>query len=222
MTDDPEVPLPRVVIVASSPVVREGLRRLVESPEVRVVAAGGSIREAAAAAGDEDESSVFVLGDASHLDGWAEGGADAAPGAIVVLAGADAGDAVSTLRVMDLRGWAVLPVEAAEEEVRAAIVAADAGLALMPADSVPPAPAGRRQRTDTDEDVAGPAETLTPREREVLELLASGLSNRAVAARLGISEHTAKFHVASVLAKLGAANRADAVRRALRRGLVTL
>jgi DNA-binding CsgD family transcriptional regulator len=73
-----------------------------------------------------------------------------------------------------------------------------------------------------DDEPAGEAEALTPREREALGLLADGLSNKAIAARLGISEHTAKFHVASVLAKLGAANRADAVRRGVRRGLVSV
>jgi DNA-binding CsgD family transcriptional regulator len=66
------------------------------------------------------------------------------------------------------------------------------------------------------------AEALTAREREVLTLLADGLSNKQIAVRLGISGHTAKFHVASVLAKLGAANRADAVRRGVRRGLVSV
>lgn len=61
---------------------------------------------------------------------------------------------------------------------------------------------------------------LTPRESEVVELLVEGLSNKAMAARLGISDQTVKFHVASVCAKLGAANRTDAVRRAIRQGLV--
>ena len=65
-------------------------------------------------------------------------------------------------------------------------------------------------------------EALTTREIEVLEQLAEGLSNRAIAGRLGISDQTVKFHVASVMAKLGAANRTDAVRRAVREGLVTL
>jgi DNA-binding NarL/FixJ family response regulator len=65
-------------------------------------------------------------------------------------------------------------------------------------------------------------EPLTPREIEVLELLAEGLSNKTIAARLGISDQTVKFHVASVCGKLGAANRTDAVRRAIRRGLVTV
>ena len=69
---------------------------------------------------------------------------------------------------------------------------------------------------------AGVDEPLTPREIGVLELLAEGLSNKTIAARLGISDQTVKFHVASVCGKLGAANRTDAVRRAIRRGLVTV
>jgi len=64
-------------------------------------------------------------------------------------------------------------------------------------------------------------EPLTPREIQVLELLAEGLPNKAIAARLGISDQTVKFHVSSISGKLGAANRTDAVRRAVRRGLIT-
>ena len=63
-------------------------------------------------------------------------------------------------------------------------------------------------------------EELTPRERDVLELLAEGMSNKAIAARLEISDQTVKFHVASISGKLGASNRTEAVRRALRRGLL--
>lgn|SRR5581483_5715123 len=66
------------------------------------------------------------------------------------------------------------------------------------------------------------AEPLTPRETQVLELLAEGLPNKAIAARLGISDQTVKFHVAAISGKLGAANRTDAVRLAARRGLITL
>lgn len=65
-------------------------------------------------------------------------------------------------------------------------------------------------------------EPLTPRELEVLELLAEGLPNKAIAVRLRISDQTVKFHVAAICGKLGAANRTDAVRLALRRGLVTV
>jgi DNA-binding NarL/FixJ family response regulator len=65
-------------------------------------------------------------------------------------------------------------------------------------------------------------EPLTPREIEVLELLAEGLPNKAIATRLSISDQTVKFHVSSISGKLGARNRTDAVRRAVRRGLITL
>jgi DNA-binding CsgD family transcriptional regulator len=63
-------------------------------------------------------------------------------------------------------------------------------------------------------------ESLTARELEVLGLLAEGLSNRGIAERLGISDQTVKFHVASIMGKLGASNRVDTVRRAWRRGLI--
>ena len=73
-----------------------------------------------------------------------------------------------------------------------------------------------------DDYAAEPVEALTSRETEVLELLAEGLSNKGIASRLGISDQTVKFHVASIGGKLGAANRTDAVRLAVRRGLIAL
>ena len=72
------------------------------------------------------------------------------------------------------------------------------------------------------DDASALVEPLTPREIQVLELLAEGLSNKAIAGRLDISDQTVKFHVASIAGKLGAANRTDAVRRAVRQGLITL
>jgi NarL family two-component system response regulator YdfI len=72
-----------------------------------------------------------------------------------------------------------------------------------------------RERSELDE-------PLTRREIDVLELLAEGLPNKAIAARLDISDQTVKFHVSSICGKLGAANRTDAVRRGVRRGLITL
>jgi DNA-binding CsgD family transcriptional regulator len=71
--------------------------------------------------------------------------------------------------------------------------------------------------------VAEPAEVeLTPRERDVLLLMAEGASNKAIARRLGISVHTAKFHVGSLLDKLDATGRTDAVAHAARRGVINL
>jgi len=65
-------------------------------------------------------------------------------------------------------------------------------------------------------------EALTHRELEVLELLAEGLPNKGIAERLGISDQTVKFHIASIMGKLGASNRVETVRRAVRRGLLSL
>jgi len=63
---------------------------------------------------------------------------------------------------------------------------------------------------------------LSPREQEVLALLAEGLANKEIAARLGLSAHTAKFHVESILRKLPAVNRAEAVKEGIRRGIVSV
>ena len=82
--------------------------------------------------------------------------------------------------------------------------------------------AGDGARASASDDEASLDEPLTPREIQVLELLAEGLPNKAIARRLGISDQTVKFHVSSISGKLGAANRTDAVRRAVRRGLITL
>jgi len=65
-------------------------------------------------------------------------------------------------------------------------------------------------------------EPLTPRERQVLELVADGLPNKAIAARLGIGAETVKFHLGAILGKLGASNRTDAVRIAIQRGLISV
>jgi DNA-binding NarL/FixJ family response regulator len=71
-------------------------------------------------------------------------------------------------------------------------------------------------------DASATAEPLTARELDVLALLAEGLPNKAIAARLGISDQTVKFHVAAICGKLGAANRTEAVRVAIRRGIVAI
>ena len=68
----------------------------------------------------------------------------------------------------------------------------------------------------------GPIERMTARELQVLELLADGLSNKVIAARLGVSDETVKFHLSAILGKLGVANRTEAVRRAIRMGLVAI
>jgi DNA-binding NarL/FixJ family response regulator len=79
----------------------------------------------------------------------------------------------------------------------------------------------REERLDADGRLDG-REPLTMREMDVLALVAEGLPNKAIAAALGISDQTVKFHVAQIIGKLGAANRTDAVRLGVRRGLVAL
>ena len=95
----------------------------------------------------------------------------------------------------------------------------DADLVLGPVSTWPGGDEPRAARASTDE---RPVEALTPREHEVLVLLADGVGNRELAGRLGISEHTVKFHLSAIFGKLGATTRTDAVRRALRFGLIDL
>jgi DNA-binding NarL/FixJ family response regulator len=116
------------------------------------------------------------------------------------------------------RPRAVLLKEASAAEIGAALHAVAQGLVVL-------APSIARQQgplaatLPRDDDGA---ETLTERERQVLELLALGLPNKTIAAELGISEHTAKFHVAAIMSKLGAASRTEAVAVAARRGVLVL
>ena len=98
------------------------------------------------------------------------------------------------------------------DEARHSGIVADALIVTLEAG----APSRRR---DTPEVVEEP---LTPRETQVLELLAEGLANKAIADRLQISDQTVKFHVAAILGKLGVANRTEAVRVAVRRGVIAM
>ena len=114
---------------------------------------------------------------------------------------------------------AVLPRDVTPEQLRAALEAAAAGLVVVHPSGVSaiiPAPAA----------LTSPArelpEPLTPREREVLQMISAGLGNKEIAGRLSISEHTVKFHVASILGKLGASTRTEAVSIGIRHGLVLL
>ena len=104
-------------------------------------------------------------------------------------------------------------------EARASRVEADAILISAP---VGRAFTARPSSVDESPGVDAYEEPLTAREVEVLELLAEGLPNKSIATRLGISDQTVKFHVASICGKLGAANRTQAVRLGVRRGLIAL
>jgi DNA-binding NarL/FixJ family response regulator len=109
---------------------------------------------------------------------------------------------------------AVVPRDASAAELHAAVHAAAAGLIAYPAELANGGPIAANRR-----DGHAP---LTARERAILALLGEGLVNKEIAARLGISEHTVKSHLAAIYEKLGAANRAEAVATGLRRGLIML
>ena len=137
---------------------------------------------------------------------------DLDPGPPIVLLGDSGWDS----RALALGVRAVLPQEAASGEILAAVHAAANGFATVDprelAQWLAAAPAPPLAET-------GP---LTPREREVLRMMADGAANKNIAWKLGISEHTAKFHVASILAKLNAGTRAEAVALGIKRGLILL
>jgi two-component system, NarL family, response regulator YdfI len=124
---------------------------------------------------------------------------------ILLLDSADSAQVSSALR-SGIRG--TISFDATQEEIEAAVQAVNAGLVVTMPDAQP-----------FTEDFSEP---LTGRELEVLDLVAEGLSNKLIAHRLSISEHTVKTHIASIFAKLGASSRTEAVSRALRRGLVML
>jgi two-component system, NarL family, response regulator YdfI len=115
---------------------------------------------------------------------------------------------------------AVLPRDATAGELQAAVIAAAAGLITIHPETInsllpgPPAPA--------PVSAAKTPQTLTPREVEVLRMLAEGMGNKEIAWRLGISEHTVKFHVGSIFTKLDATSRTEAVTIGIRMGLVIL
>jgi DNA-binding NarL/FixJ family response regulator len=113
---------------------------------------------------------------------------------------------------------AILTREVTREELRIAISAAEAGLILLHPTSANMLAHSNPIQNDSAEFV----ETLTSREQEVLRLVSEGLGNREIGGRLNISEHTVKFHISSILGKLGAASRAEAVSQGIRRGLITI
>ena len=108
-------------------------------------------------------------------------------------------------------GGALLQQNATSEQIISAIHSSSIGLLTLDSSLVP--------QPEGPDDLS---EELTPRESEVLRLLAEGFGNREIANRLNISEHTIKFHIRSILAKLGAATRTEAVTRGLRAGLIEL
>jgi two-component system, NarL family, nitrate/nitrite response regulator NarL len=197
----------RVLVVAASPALRAGLVTLLASdrlldPMVAEMVELGDAGSAPSAivvdysAGEPEE--ILTL-------------AEAFPGSPLVMIGADPssdGPGLSGAPV------AYLPSDVDAAALAAAVHAAAVGLIVL--DPTVAGATGIHAHARTSDN----AETLTTRERQVLLLVAEGLPNKAIARELGISEHTAKFHVGSLLGKLGAASRTEAVTLATRRGIL--
>ncbi len=216
-----------VVVAAASPVARAGLQALLaRDPALRVVAAvaPGDARTVALDTGAPDVLLLEAADDplaALAADPPAGVGApDPEHGpAIVLLAEAASPRAAAEVLRAGARG--ILPWDASPDEIVAAVHAAAAGLVVLPAQLAAEAlPASTR--LDARSTPGGDAAPLTPRERQVLDMMAEGLGNKSIARRLGISEHTVKTHVAALFAKLGASSRTEAVAMGVRRGLVVL
>jgi two-component system, NarL family, response regulator YdfI len=210
----------RVFIVAPSPFARSGLENLLASRGVAVMGSSPNLELLEEQILDTEPDAILVdaSGERSEtvLDAIVASDLATEIPMLVLLDHAPPGWIADALRA-GVRS--ILPAAVSADQLAAALEAAISGLfivhpaelsAMLPASSPAPSP------------VAELAEPLTPREREVLQMLASGLANKEIASKLSISDHTVKFHVTSILGKLGASTRTEAVSIGIRRGLVLL
>ncbi len=194
----------RVLVAARSSVVRAGLESVVRSSSSLQLA--GAVDLALVNSADIQADVLLLEADDIQQE-------ELALPVVLMLDTSDAALLNSALR-SGVR--AVISREATPEEIESAIQAVNAGLIVIAPESLPGLLLDVRP-------IAEPlAEPLSERELEVLDVIAEGLSNKLIAHRLGISEHTVKTHVASIFAKLGATSRTEAVSLAIRRGLVML
>ena len=215
----------RAYVIASTPMLQAGLRTMLTTADIQVVGES-SIPDAFSA--DLPGIDVIVVADTPLLEKVGQALAQDRTLALVVLAHNLAESPVlrpdqgplQLLRSLELRGWGIVPIDAPAEQLQAAIQAAAQGLIVLP--GFHPSWLYERTPVVATGNLSVTEEALTSREREVLELVSQGLSNKLIARKLQISEHTVKFHISSISTKLGAASRTDAVSRGLRRGLITL
>ena len=190
----------RVFLDILSPALRAGLRALLSSDKtIKVVASPDSL--------DDDNDADVVITSASRAS-FSRLEADPVSVGMLFLS-----DEPVNIREMNrsARVWGVLPTDTSAEELAAAVHALSQGLIV-----------GTPSLLLGTEDEPLERSPLTERELEVLGLLAKGLANKQIAAALGISEHTVKFHVSSIYAKLNVTNRTEAVREGLRGGWIAL
>jgi DNA-binding NarL/FixJ family response regulator len=222
-----------VVIIAPVFAVRAGLRAMLAAGSAETKAGGATpvppasainiIWEAAALSDLEaflSEADVLVMTTDAFQKGLLSQTLQRREGHLALLLLTDRVQAFPSLVGLPWRAWGVLPVDASVEELLAAVRAVHEGLVVGTPDLI--RPFYPRFLADETGEVDSLIEPLTERETQVLQLLAQGLANKQIAASLGISDHTVKFHVASIYSKLGAANRTEAVRMGVQRGLVLL
>jgi DNA-binding NarL/FixJ family response regulator len=208
-----------IVIFSADPAMRRRVESLLrEDPAMIVV---GVTDDPSAVLRLIDQNHVdAVLADAplrEHLTDWRIRHGESA---FVVLV--DGGDDEHSLDALYAGAGAILPRTAGSNEIVVAIKAVTSGFAVLPHELLTALLNGAEPVEELlDHNDAGRA-PLTPRELEVLAAMADGASNKAIARRLGISFHTAKFHVAAILVKLNADSRTEAVTRAAQLGLVML
>jgi DNA-binding NarL/FixJ family response regulator len=201
----------RIVLVGRDSLARAGLlNRLGDAGEVTVTRELAEGEEIGLAVLDSDSTAIlWDLGPSTEpvLDGLA---AAAAEGSAPILA--LVGPLTAVRPALAAGALGALPRDAPPGQIAVALAAIRAGLQVL-------VPEPRMPRVGAAEPIV---EALTPREREVLELMAEGLPNKLIADRLRISENTAKFHVNSILGKLGAESRTEAVVRAARLGWIAI
>ena len=205
----------RVFVVAPTPVMQAGLRAMLAAPEMQVSGETSTVGEVVAELLGVD---VIVV-DETLLEDVERTMTNNMSGTVALVVLTNNGERLlPALRALSLRGWSVVPPDATTAQLQASVVAAAQGLITLPV-----AFADRLYELRPVFGAMGTLEEpLTAREREVLELVSQGLSNKLIARSLQISEHTVKFHISSISTKLGASSRTDAVSRGVRRGLITL
>jgi NarL family two-component system response regulator YdfI len=205
----------RIAVVATSAVRRAGLESNVRShADFHLAASFGAVASLVPFARNT-ELDVIVIDSDSIRDLLLE----PISGAAIVLL-TEVSDARSLARLLRIGVRAILSRESDPDDVLSAIYAVYDGLVLLStaiAESL--AAVYGDQPLEVEDEVS---EEVTPRETEVLRMLAKGLVNREIAARLGISEHTVKFHISSILDKLSASTRTEAVTLGIRRGLIPI
>jgi DNA-binding NarL/FixJ family response regulator len=212
----------RVVVTAISAVRRSGLEAIVRNNS-SLKLAGSLPTIVGLTTRIQELQPHVVIADLAHADTAFFSAAidlDRAGVGVVVLI--DEPSVGWTARALQAGVRAILPRESSEDEIVSAVVAADRGLVLLDPEVTRELASQTRTVTSIAENVADGLEELTAREVEVLRLMAEGFGNKQIAAHLGISDHTVKFHISSILAKLSVSSRTEAVTQGIRLGLIVV